>query len=57
MEITITKSKIQLQPGEITITKLKREVQPWWEIALVQLTKTKNKTPFSKPYLLLVIKL
>ena len=26
MEVTITKTKIQLQPGEITITKLKCEV-------------------------------
>ena len=26
MEITITKTKIQLQPGEITITKIKCEV-------------------------------
>ena len=35
MEITITKTKIQLESGEITIAETKCEVQPWWEIVLV----------------------
>ena len=60
MEITITKTKIQLQPGEIATTKTKicevsvgpTVVGNSAGLVLLQLTKTKTKTPFSKPHLI-----
>ena len=45
--ITVTKTKIQLQPGEIPITKLKCEVSVAGlvdQYILLQLTITKTKT-------------